>query len=242
MTVAGRRFIERSLVLSSVVSRAYAIVMSCLSLRYRVGVCLIRHVDSSARVIGWRHIELGRNVAISAGSWLNVNARHGATKRLVIGDNCFIGRNNFVSVGKSVVIGPYCLTTSACSFIGATHFADPVRPYIATGVSVDAEIVIGANCFFGYAASVLGDVRIGHGCVIGAHTVVRSNIPPFSLVVGNPARVVKRFDFHTGRWRDDWEQIELGHPAEQDYVSSLRSSHRWPLLPISAATSGPGDI
>jgi acetyltransferase-like isoleucine patch superfamily enzyme len=217
-------------------------MMSLLAVRYRLAACFLRHIDRRARVIGWRNIEFGRNVAVGTGSWLNVNARRDAGKTLTFGDNCFIGRNNFISVGKSVSIGPYCLTGESCSFIGATHVADPTRPYRTTGVTAEDEIVVGANCFFGYGASVLGNVRIGHGCIVGAHSFIRADVPPFSIVVGNPARVIKRFDFTSGDWRSDWEGRELLHPTEQEYLGTLRASHPWPVLPISAATCGPGDV
>ena len=242
MTFMNRTTIEQNLLLSGIVARAYAFVAALLSLRYSIAGHFMRHVDRRVRVIGWKNIAFGKNVAIGAGSWLNVNARRGTGQTLIFGDNSFIGRNNFISVGKAVRIGPYCLTAESCSFVGATHVADPTRPFIATGVTTQDEITIGTNCFFGYAASVLGNVRIGHGCIIGAHTLVRADVPPFSIIVGNPARVVKRFDFTLPGWRSDWEGRELGHPTEEEYLNALRASHPWPVLPLSAATSGLGDV
>jgi acetyltransferase-like isoleucine patch superfamily enzyme len=242
MSNAGRTTIERNLLLSSALARLYAISMSLLAARHRIVTRIVRFIAGRVRVIGWRHIEFGRNVAIGTGSFLNVNSRHGSQKNLVFGDNCFIGRNNFISVGKAVRIGPYCITAEGCSLIGATHTPDPTRPYLVAGVFPVDEIVVGVNCFFGYGASILGNVTIGHGCIIGAHSLVRADIPPFSIAVGNPARVVKRFDFASRQWRTDWEGRELHHPTEEEYLTSLRESHPWPVLPISAATSGFGDI
>jgi carbonic anhydrase/acetyltransferase-like protein (isoleucine patch superfamily) len=107
--------------------------------------------------------------------------------------------------------------------------------YMATGITPDADIYVGANCFFGYGAQVLGNVRIGHGCVIGAGAVVRDNIPPFSLVVGNPARVIKRFDFSANMWVP-WpcENLVEG-PAETEYIEHLRQQHGFVVQPISVA-------
>lgn len=242
MSKARRAFIQRNLLLSSAAARCYAIMMSLLSLRYRLTASFLCHIDRRARIIGWRNIAFGRNIAVGAGTWLNVNSRKESDKTLTLGDNCFIGRNNFISVGKSVRIGAYCLTGESCSFIGSTHFADPTRPYLATGATADDAIIVGTNCFFGYGASVLGNVQIGHGCIIGAHSLVRSDIPPFSIAVGTPARVIKRFDFTSKSWLGDWDSRQLSHPTEEEYLRALRSSHPWPVLPLSAATSGFGDV
>jgi acetyltransferase-like isoleucine patch superfamily enzyme len=242
VTSAHRTNIERSLLFSGIVARCYAAAMSLLSWRHRLAVSRLCHIDRKARIIGWGDIDFGRNVAIGAGSFLNVNYRGGATKSLIFGDNSFIGRDNFISVGKLVRVGAYCLTAPSCSLIGASHVADPTHPYLATGTTGQDAIVVGVNCFFGYGASVLGNVQIGHGCIIGAHALVRADVPPFSIVVGNPARVIRRFDFHTRAWLADWNDRELAHPQEQEYLQALRNEHPWPVLPLSVATSGLGDI
>ncbi len=242
--MVGRRryYIQRSLLLTRCASWFYAFSSALLSWRHRFAVSWSCHIDRQARVIGWSSIEFGRNVVVGTGSFLNVNHRHGKRKTLLLGDNCFIGRHNCISVGKSVRFGAYCLTGERCSFVCATHIAEPRVPYLATGATSEDEIIIGANCFFGYGASVLGNVRIGHGCIVGAHTLVRTDIPPFSIVVGNPARIVNRFDFISSAWRSDWQDTDLPHPDEEEYLSSLRVSQPWLIQPISVATSGLGDI
>ena len=102
---------------------------------------------------------------------------------LVIGDNCLVlGRRNFFSVGRSIILRDlYCLTAMNCAFIGSSHrYDDPMSAYMTTGVTLDADIYVGANCFFGYGSQVIGNVRVGHGCVIGAGTLIRSDIPTIS--------------------------------------------------------------
>ena len=62
------------------------------------------------------------------------------------------------------------------------------------------------DVWIGELAVILPGVRIGQGAVIGASTVVNRDIPPFTIVVGNPARVVKRFNFES----ENWESIPNG--------------------------------
>jgi hypothetical protein len=130
-----------------------------------------------------------------------------------------------------------------CAFIGSSHrYDNPMSAYMTTGTTLDADIYVGANCFFGYGAQVIGSVRIGHGCVIGAGAVVRSDIPPFSLAVGNPAKAIKRFDFSTQKWVP-WPCDNLSEgPPEKEYIEQLRQRHGFVIQPISVATSGFGNV
>lgn len=217
-----------------------------LALHASVYLCFkFRHayIASNARLIGISRIQIGKCAAIGSGTVLNVNDRAGAGIALSIGDNTFIGLRNFFSVGRSIVIREYCLTTVSCAFVGSVHrYDDPTSAYTTTGTTLDADIYVGANCFFGTGAQVIGDVRIGHGCVVGASAVIRSDIPPFSLVVGNPARVIKRFDFSLKKWMP-WpcENLVEG-PSEEEYVEHLREKHGYVVQPISVAADSFGNI
>jgi len=53
------------------------------------------------------------------------------------------------------------------------------------------SVVIGNDCWIGTEVMILSGVNIGHGAVIGARAVVSKDVPPYAVVVGNPARVVK---------------------------------------------------
>ncbi|HNO75014.1 MAG TPA: DapH/DapD/GlmU-related protein [Nitrosomonas mobilis] len=79
-----------------------------------------------------------------------------------------------------VIIGAYSIVTARA--IVLTH--DYVR-------NIRCTTVIGTNCFIGVGAIILPGVTIGDGSIVGAGSVVTRDVPPGSLVAGNPAKVLK---------------------------------------------------
>lgn len=62
--------------------------------------------------------------------------------------------------------------------------------------------MIGDNVWLSDSVVVLGTVSIGEGCIIGAGSVVTSDIPPNSIAVGTPAKVIKHYSFETEKWEN----------------------------------------
>ena len=105
-----------------------------------------------------------------------------------------IGKNTMISLGAKidvhrgkVIIGDNCLITSGVKII--SH--DGASRMIDINDFGYGEVVIGNNVFIGVNAIILKDVHIGDNSVIGAGAVVVKDVPPQSLVVGNPAKVIK---------------------------------------------------
>jgi len=236
-------FLSQHPVLCHWFSRVKAVLNGLYAIRWRLFKRNSYYIDSTVKVTGWSHVSIGMNSVVGAGSWLNVNIREGEEPTLIIGKDCFIGRNNFITVGERVVFGDYCLTASNCAFIGSSHdIADPNAPYISTGVDSHLTINIGTNCFFGYGATVIGNVKVGYGSVIGAGAVVLKDVPPLSVVIGNPGRVVKRFSCAQKCWVPVAEYIEETLLSEGEYEANMRERVGFYPLPISAARSTLGDI
>lgn len=204
------------------------------------------YIHASAHILGKGSIFVGLNTCVSEGSWLNVNHRQKGEFAIKIGNNCFIGKQNFITSGKSIIIGDYTLTTIGCKFIGSSHnFDNPEVPYLTTGTTSINKIKIGVNCFLGAGVTVLGDVKVGHGSVIGSHSLVLQDIPPFSLVIGNPANVVKRYSFKQKKWVKASElsaDDEAEMPTEQSYLLQLKSTCPQVNMPWIAAGKSMGDL
>ena len=202
------------------------------------------YIDPTVQVLGWKRIRFGKDCSISEHCLFNVNC-NGTEIEISIGDSSFVGRRNTFSSGKAICVGPYFLSGPDCKVIGSDHkFDDPFRPYVCTGNTIATVIEIGANCWFGASVSVIGNVSIGHGSVIGAGSMVLRDIPPFSLVVGQPARVLRRYDMKRRAWvpvgeYSDAQEAEL--PDEQTYLEMLNRSYAGLGTPRPATGKAWGD-
>jgi virginiamycin A acetyltransferase len=153
----------------------------------------------------------------------------------------------FDFVGDKLIIGKFCMIASGAEFImnGANHLVNAVSsyPFAIFGEDwahamegktypVKGDIVIGNDVWIGYQATILSGVTVGHGSIIGSKSVVASDVPPYSIVAGNPARIIrKRFDEETiekllalAWWDWDLEKIttHVAHLTGND-VSKLIS-------------------
>lgn len=114
--------------------------------------------------------------------------------KIIIGDNVGISGSTIcattsVTIGNNVLIGSGCLISDTDS-----HPIDwEDRLYDRNEKTRKAPIVIKDNAFIGARSIILKGVTIGEGAVIGAGSVVSKDVPPYSIVCGNPARVVKTF-------------------------------------------------
>lgn len=180
------------------------------------------------QILGLENVKINDFVTIGENTLITINDRRNSEIKLTIGNNVYVGRDNFFSVGKSLLISDYCIFGNKCSFICSDHiFDNPMIPYSQSGASADKTIKIGVNCWLGYNVSVVGDVSIGHGSIIGANSLVLHNIPPFSIAFGNPCVVRKRYDFE----KKEWVQVQnnqnfnlLKFTKEDEYLSFLEKS------------------
>lgn len=149
---------------------------------------------SNARVIGsvCKRIRslLARTFVSYCGK--NINLQKGAvfSSKLQIGDNSSLGINSVVQgkviIGTNVMMGPevQIYTQNHC------HKRIDI-PMIEQGYEEERSVVIGDDVWIGSRATILPGVTIGSGSIIGASAVVTKDVPNYSVVVGNPAKVVK---------------------------------------------------
>jgi UDP-3-O-[3-hydroxymyristoyl] glucosamine N-acyltransferase len=157
-----------------------------------------------SRVTTPHRIFLGDDVTILEHAFLSVVAAvPGVTPTLRIGDRSRIGRFAHIACVGEIVIGPDVLTSERV-FIGDTYhgYEDPTRPVIAQPMAPPQPVRIEAGAFLGIGATVLAGVTIGEHAYVAAGSVVTEDVPPRTLVVGNPARVVRRWDDAAQGWVD----------------------------------------
>jgi lipopolysaccharide O-acetyltransferase len=142
-----------------------------------------RHVriDAYPKNKNSKVIFIGKNVQI------NDSVHIAAIEHIEIGDNTLLASRVFITDHNH---GEY----NFCDF----HSRPETPPINRTLVS--KPVYIGSNVWIGEQACILPGVTIGDGVVIGANSVVTKNILPNTIVAGNPAKAIKRFDLESGLW------------------------------------------
>lgn len=141
----------------------------------------------SARGVGKEGISIGDKVLIGRNSL--IKTRSGSIQ---IKDNANIGSNCQVGSTSSVVIGRYCLLASGCYIGGMQHGFDRSDvPIVQQALNIKGGIRIEDDVWLGVNVVVNDGITIGQGSIIGAGSIVTKDIPPYSIAVGAPARVIK---------------------------------------------------
>ncbi len=121
---------------------------------------------------------------------INIEKNVQLSERVTLGKHSGIGEKSILSgtvtIGNDVMIGPelMCYTTNH-----QTTRTD--IPMIEQGFAGERPIIIGNDVWIGSRVIILGGVKIGDGAIIGAGSVVTHDVPPYSVVGGNPARIIK---------------------------------------------------
>ena len=137
---------------------------------------------------------------------------------IIVGDFTYIADSEFEShvthhydfIGDKLIIGKFCQIAAGVEFVmnGANHQMNAVstfpfytlegwdmKPPAASDMPFKGDTVIGNDVWIGQNATILPGVHIGDGAIVGANSVVASDIEPYSIVVGNPAKLIRyRFD------------------------------------------------
>ena len=147
-------------------------------------------------IIGHLNIYLGDNVTIMR---TTIGSNHvGEKPVLKIGNNSSIGYGTVISITKEILIGNNSMIAPHCLIMDSDDH--PINPSKRlTQISINEEdakpVRIGNNVWVCDSAAILKGVTIGDGSIIATRSVVRRDVPPNTIVAGNPARPTKR-DIH----------------------------------------------
>lgn len=153
--------------------------------------------------IGTHRIKLGNRVYFGPGCRVEaLYAMDNAEREpiIVIGDRAEIGHRVVLSAMNRLEIGAETLIASGCYIGDCNHSVDPEGPAYKDQRMIGSQTIIGRSVWIGQNVSVLAGAVIGDYAVIGANSVVRGHIPPYSMAVGVPARVIKVYDFEKKAW------------------------------------------
>jgi lipopolysaccharide O-acetyltransferase len=157
---------------------------------------------------GKRWIRIGSDFTTGPGVRLDaISLGAGSEPVLIIG--CDVQFNDYVHIAaiSSVTIGDRVLIASKVFITDHNHGvyrgpvaqSNPLVPPAQRGLTA-APVNVKDDVWIGEFVAVLPGVTIGEGSIIGTMSVVTHDVPPYSIAIGNPARVVKRFNFATSEW------------------------------------------
>ena len=170
-------------------------------------------------------------------------------KNIIVGDFTYIADSEFESHvthlyewnDDKLIIGKFCQIASGVEFImnGANHQMNAVStfpfytlegweqtPPSKEDLPLKGNTVIGNDVWIGQNAVILPGVHIGDGAIIGANSVVGSNVEPYTIVAGNPARVIrKRFSDKLIQTMEELKWWDLSIEEINDLIPTLTSSN-----------------
>jgi acetyltransferase-like isoleucine patch superfamily enzyme len=122
------------------------------------------------------------------------------TPVVTIGDRCLIGRGSGIVGHFSISIGNDVWTGHHVYITDQNHGYEDITIPISKQSQPERAVSIGDGSWLGHGSVVLPGVTIGQHVVIGANSVVTKDIPDFSVAVGVPAKVIRRFDESRQEW------------------------------------------
>lgn len=191
-------------------------------------------IDPTCDIRGIERMKFGKNVVIQKDCWLNIAFNNPVpSPMIVIGEGTNIGRRCTVSAANNIFIGKNVLIAPNVLITDHNHeYRNLNVPIMHQGITThEDQVSIGDDSWLGTNSVVIGNVKIGKHCIIGANSVVNMDIPDFSVAAGNPAKIIKRLDINTEGQitTNNCKPSSFAHNAETDLqqyvvpIASLKS-------------------
>ncbi len=151
-------------------------------------------------------IKIGSFVIIRNNAWLNTVVLSEADNgiKIVIDDHCVINAQAVISAKNNIHLERDVMVSACALIMDHNHtYEDISKPIQAQGSTPGGTIRIEQGCWIGHGAAIVcgqGELVIGRNSVVAANALVTRSFPPYSVIVGNPARLARKFDTAKGTW------------------------------------------
>lgn len=145
---------------------------------------------------GIKNVYIGKKVRIFPN--LRMETQDGGT--IHIQDDVVISQNVQITSAGNLVIGKSSLILANVFITNIDHDYAEIGKHVVNQKVFVKETKIGENCFIGIGAAIMAGTILGRQCIVGANSVVRGHYPDYCVIVGSPAKIVKKYNFETQIW------------------------------------------
>jgi acetyltransferase-like isoleucine patch superfamily enzyme len=157
-------------------------------------------------VIGRPRISIGDGTFFHSGAWLSVVEEHHGRRydpRLTIGARCVFARDVWISCVGEITIGDEVMVGDRVLITDTYHeYEDPDVSIVRQPMAAPRPVHIGDGVLLNTGCVITAGVTVGARSFIAANAVVTKDVPPNTVVVGNPARAIRTYDRAAGAWVD----------------------------------------
>lgn len=155
------------------------------------------YLGPTISILNRKNISIGNKVRIYPGARMEC---HG-NGEIIIKDNCSIGQNfHITSMTDKLIIGNNTTILGNVFITNIDHEYQEIGKSVLDQPKQFSRTQIGENCFIGYGASIQAGSILGKQCIVGTNAVVRGTFPDYSVIVGVPAKIVKRYNQESKNW------------------------------------------
>ncbi len=156
------------------------------------------YIGKTLFVNNYKRIFVGNRVRIFPGIRMEVLNNNAS---IVFEDDVAVGQNVHITSASQLFIGRKTTILGNVVITNIDHNYHEINKHILEQENIIAETKIGENCFIGFGAIIQAGTILGKQCIVGANAVVRGTFPDYCVIVGVPARIIKRYDKKTNIWR-----------------------------------------
>ena len=154
------------------------------------------YIGKPCFISGTSRISIGSKVRIFPSIRMEV-AKNGL---LSVGNNVAIAQNVHITCGESITIGDgACIAANVC-ITDTMHSYDDISVNVLGQIDRYSETVIGEDCFIGFGAVINAGSQLGKHCIVGANSYVQGVFPDNCIIVGSPAKILKKFNVELQLW------------------------------------------
>ncbi|MDD3773211.1 MAG: DapH/DapD/GlmU-related protein [Weeksellaceae bacterium] len=151
-------------------------------------------------LMGTRRIFIGKKVRI----FPNLRMETHQNGSIHIGDDVVISQNVHITSAEKLEIGSKTLILANSFITNIDHDYQEIGKAVVNQNYLVKKTKIGENCFIGMGTAIMAGTILGKQCIVGANSVVRGEFPDYCVIVGSPAKIIKKYNESTQKW----EKIE----------------------------------